>query len=102
MGGHSSEPFEPQPAETSKAKQARLPLGHENLYATWKCDDFRHAYEKCEYDECVALLAPQGLPATATDVLPFCAALCNSTKYSYISRMKALDKLERQRREEEA
>ncbi|KAM0788813.1 hypothetical protein ACM66B_002899 [Microbotryomycetes sp. NB124-2] len=87
MGGHSSEPFEPQPAETSAAKQARVPLGwrdacgklliplnvcrHENLYATWKCDDFRHAYEKCEYDD-------------------------------YISRMKALDKQERQRRESEA
>ncbi|KAK4057871.1 hypothetical protein OIO90_001090 [Microbotryomycetes sp. JL221] len=80
MGEHSSEPFAPQPAETVAAKQARLPLGlliplnvcrHENLYATWKCDDFRHAYEKCEYDD-------------------------------YLSRMKALEKQDRQRREAEA
>jgi hypothetical protein len=25
----------------------------ETLYLPWKCQDFRHAYEKCQYMECV-------------------------------------------------
>lgn len=24
---------------------------HKENYLTWKCDDERHAYEKCQYDE---------------------------------------------------
>ncbi|GJN89760.1 hypothetical protein Rhopal_002749-T1 [Rhodotorula paludigena] len=71
----SNEPFAPQPAEQATAAKARVPLGwrdacgkrahlapsrllvplnvcrHENLYATWKCDDERHIYEKCQYDD---------------------------------------------------
>ncbi|GAA5985252.1 hypothetical protein JCM5350_005563 [Sporobolomyces pararoseus] len=65
----STEPFTPQPADQATAKGARVPIGwrdqcgkllvplnvcrHENLYANWKCDDERHAYEKCQYDEFV-------------------------------------------------
>ncbi|BGP39088.1 hypothetical protein JCM10450v2_003040 [Rhodotorula kratochvilovae] len=63
----SAEPFTPQPADQATAAKARVPLGwrdacgklliplnvcrHENLYATWKCDDERHVYEKCQYDD---------------------------------------------------
>ncbi|CEQ40530.1 hypothetical protein JCM21900_002033 [Sporobolomyces salmonicolor] len=63
----SAEPFTPLPADQAVAGKARLPLGwrdacgkllvplnvcrHENLYATWKCDDERHAYERCQYDD---------------------------------------------------
>lgn len=24
---------------------------HKENYLTWKCDDERHAYDKCQYDE---------------------------------------------------
>ena len=24
---------------------------HKELYAPWKCEDERHGYEKCQYDE---------------------------------------------------
>ncbi|BGP15055.1 hypothetical protein JCM10213_002800 [Rhodosporidiobolus nylandii] len=67
---HSEGPFVPQPAEQATAAKARLPLGwrdacgkllvplnvcrHENLYATWKCDDERHVYEKCQYDDYIS------------------------------------------------
>ncbi|KAL8277849.1 hypothetical protein RQP46_009668 [Phenoliferia psychrophenolica] len=72
MGGSTD--FVSIPADQITAKEARLPLGwrdacgsllvplnvcrHETIYATWKCDDFRHAYEKCQYDECVFSLPP--------------------------------------------
>ncbi|ORY66922.1 NADH-ubiquinone oxidoreductase B18 subunit-domain-containing protein [Leucosporidium creatinivorum] len=70
MGGHSSEPFTPIPAPAATAKQARVPLGwrdacgslliplnvcrHETLFATWKCDQERHIYEKCQYDDYIS------------------------------------------------
>ncbi|KAM0745657.1 hypothetical protein T439DRAFT_330471 [Meredithblackwellia eburnea MCA 4105] len=66
----SKVPFVPVPASQDVAKEARLPLGwrdacgsllvplnvcrHETIYATWKCDDLRHAYEKCQYDDFVS------------------------------------------------
>ncbi|BGP07150.1 hypothetical protein JCM10049v2_002980 [Rhodotorula toruloides] len=62
--------FVPQPATQEEAKKARLPLGwrdqcgklliplnvcrHDNLYMTWKCDDERHAYEKCQYEDYIS------------------------------------------------
>ncbi|GAA5852287.1 hypothetical protein JCM5353_004591 [Sporobolomyces roseus] len=66
----SNQPFTPQPADQATAKGARVPIGwrdqcgkllvplnvcrHENLYANWKCDDERHAYEKCQYDDYIS------------------------------------------------
>ncbi|SPO48879.1 related to NADH-ubiquinone oxidoreductase B18 subunit [Moesziomyces antarcticus] len=54
-------------ASVDEANAARLPLGYrdqcsalliplnkcrkQTLYAPWKCEDERHTYEKCQYDE---------------------------------------------------
>ncbi|BEI85120.1 hypothetical protein CcaverHIS002_0505210 [Cutaneotrichosporon cavernicola] len=56
-------------ASETEMKANRLPLGwrdqcsslliplnicrHKNDYLTWKCDDERHSYEKCQYDDYV-------------------------------------------------
>ncbi|KAI5480365.1 hypothetical protein MNV49_000940 [Pseudohyphozyma bogoriensis] len=70
MAHHEVTEFVPVPAEQKAAKDARLPLGwrdacgslliplnvcrHETSYATWKCDNERHAYEKCQYDDYIS------------------------------------------------
>ncbi|KAL1407696.1 hypothetical protein Q8F55_007129 [Vanrija albida] len=54
-------------ASESEMASARLPIGwrdqcsslliplnicrHQTNYLTWKCEDERHAYEKCQYDD---------------------------------------------------
>ncbi|KDN36923.1 hypothetical protein K437DRAFT_259975 [Tilletiaria anomala UBC 951] len=54
-------------ASVEAANAARLPLGYrdscsalliplnkcrkQTLYAPWKCEDERHTYEKCQYDD---------------------------------------------------
>ncbi|PWN53923.1 hypothetical protein IE53DRAFT_383558 [Violaceomyces palustris] len=54
-------------ATLEEANAARLPLGYrdqcsalliplnkcrkQTLYAPWKCEDERHTYEKCQYDD---------------------------------------------------
>ncbi|BEJ15898.1 hypothetical protein CspHIS471_0505030 [Cutaneotrichosporon sp. HIS471] len=56
-------------ASETEMKANRLPLGwrdqcsslliplnicrHKNDYLTWKCEDERHSYEKCQYDDYV-------------------------------------------------
>ena len=30
----------------------------QNYYLPWTCSDLKHAYEKCQYDECAPLCSP--------------------------------------------
>lgn len=54
----------------------------------WKCEDERHGYEKCQYDECVCpspFLAP-----------PPSMFIPASTDASYVRRMKELSKMKKE------
>ncbi|KAF1966307.1 hypothetical protein BU23DRAFT_487031 [Bimuria novae-zelandiae CBS 107.79] len=58
---------EPQKATRKEMSDARLPLAyrdscahlliplnrcrHDEFYLPWKCEDERHSYEKCQYEE---------------------------------------------------
>ncbi|EKD02806.1 hypothetical protein A1Q2_02881 [Trichosporon asahii var. asahii CBS 8904] len=60
---------------------------HKENYLTWKCDDERHAYDKCQYDE--------------YDIRPLRRSLWTEPELtsSYMRRMKQLSKEKREARE---
>ncbi|KAK9458273.1 NADH-ubiquinone oxidoreductase B18 subunit-domain-containing protein [Dipodascopsis uninucleata] len=68
MGHETVENYQwPAVATAEEMKEAKIPLGYrdrcaglliplnkcrqETMYLPWKCNDLRHAYEKCEYME---------------------------------------------------
>ncbi|KAJ9118907.1 hypothetical protein QFC24_005870 [Naganishia onofrii] len=77
-----------QTASQSELDASRVPLGwrdqcsaHKTLYAPWACEDERHGYEKCQYDEYVLLRpSPRLAPANRLVLHP----------HSYMRRMKQL------------
>ncbi|KAJ9093814.1 hypothetical protein QFC19_008191 [Naganishia cerealis] len=78
-----------QTASQSELDASRVPLGwrdqcsaHKTLYAPWACEDERHGYEKCQYDEYVV---PQVCPA-----FPLADTDFGLGSTSYMRRMKQL------------